>query len=712
MKLVYFWVDGYKNLNNIGLNLNANYSCNSEYNQTNQKLIVKINERISNQVFGEYLNITTVLGANGTGKTNVLDALNIVLNPLIAVDLEFKYCLILLDKGNFIYKTSDNFEVKIINQKSRQWFQYTKDGYPAGDQLRILSFHPFYRSQNLKTDNMIYTSYDNELKMQDKINKGFYYDRLDEKETALIIGRTLNRLKDSKLLQENRNIAFDKFGWEFNIKDSYTYLILRFRKGYRTLDTFPMTFPIVLRDSKIIVGFYELINTIRNFEVDTYNWYDPKLNIDDILTAILFYSAVWEFITFFDTVEQMLKDRDALQIHENIKNPEKINNILNLEDKILSNIIQPLLSNFSKNIPNEIEFLKFLIKIIKDNNCLFDKIDKNPTNDFIENINKTIGILKNIDKYKNILNKYFDYEKFVYTLKDEYKLSINDFEKGNEYREQTDDINSIYIGNYTLKSKSIKQILNVLPSRFINHFYIINFYKNDKGNYFTYNSLSTGEQRILRFFADILYCNSRDLYLFDEMDLSWHPEWQRKMIYYIYNIFSNNQFKDKEINLIFTTHSPFILSDMPRENVVILAKDKDGKIQTRNTDLSTFAANIHDLFKNNFFFENCDGICTIGEFAKKELEQLKNDLIMLKDFENLPICSKNDDFKLFLKKINNRISSIKTRINNIGEPILKKAFEKELNSIFLNINSCNTAVQLLFENIKLKQKLKDFEDEI
>ena len=56
--------------------------------------------------------------------------------------------------------------------------------------------------------------------------------------------------------------------------------------------------------------------------------------------------------------------------------------------------------------------------------------------------------------------------------------------------------------------------------------------------------------------------------LVDEIDLHLHPEWQRKIISYLSNIFKNTQF-------IVTAHSPLIIQSAENVNLVMLEKDGD-----------------------------------------------------------------------------------------------------------------------------------------
>ena len=107
-----------------------------------------------------------------------------------------------------------------------------------------------------------------------------------------------------------------------------------------------------------------------------------------------------------------------------------------------------------------------------------------------------------------------------------------------------------------------------------------------------------------------------------------------------------------------STHSPFILSDLPKENVIFL---KDGK--QINPDITqTFGANIHTLLSNGFFMS--DGL--MGEFAKSKITEIKDFYNENKDLKNedSKFESKKDEFKKNKKYFEN-IQKI------IGEPFLQ-----------------------------------------
>ena len=89
------------------------------------------------------------------------------------------------------------------------------------------------------------------------------------------------------------------------------------------------------------------------------------------------------------------------------------------------------------------------------------------------------------------------------------------------------------------------------------------------------NQLSSGEKTLLALVADLarrlaIANPHRDnplmgngVVLIDEIDLHWHPRWQRTVIPRLQKTFPNCQF-------IITTHSPLVLSHIKPENIIIL----------------------------------------------------------------------------------------------------------------------------------------------
>jgi hypothetical protein len=72
MELVYLWVEGYKNIKNQGFNFSSKFNC--KYDYKNNELTINKNDDYIENFFGKNINITAIVGKNGSGKSNILEA--------------------------------------------------------------------------------------------------------------------------------------------------------------------------------------------------------------------------------------------------------------------------------------------------------------------------------------------------------------------------------------------------------------------------------------------------------------------------------------------------------------------------------------------------------------------------------------------------------------------------------------------------------------
>ena len=208
---------------------------------------------------------------------------------------------------------------------------------------------------------------------------------------------------------------------------------------------------------------------------------------------------------------------------------------------------------------------------------------------------------------------------------------------------------------------SIKAILGILEeslmysSFFESIDYDILSYKEDV----SFNKLSSGEKSLITKYMYIVHeiiFNRAEVILLDEPDTFLHPNWSKSFINDLVNIIEQDSLlKNNNIHIIITTHSPFMISDLPKENLIFL---KDGKQVYPFTKEQTFGANIHNLLSDGFFMEG--GL--MGEFAKSKINEVVG---LLKK-------SKLDEGELeYCRYI----------ISIIGEPILQKTLKYQLNKI-------------------------------
>ncbi|MEZ9723357.1 AAA family ATPase [Vibrio splendidus] len=129
--------------------------------------------------------------------------------------------------------------------------------------------------------------------------------------------------------------------------------------------------------------------------------------------------------------------------------------------------------------------------------------------------------------------------------------------------------------------------------------------------------ISSGELQLFEIVSGLLSKESRELFekvdnlvlLFDEPESHLHPEWQRQFLKTVLDtidMVQTNPNHCADYQLLITSHSPFLISDLLDSNVTFLSKSGEASSRVANT----FAANIHSLLLNDFFMKK-----TIGEVS-------------------------------------------------------------------------------------------------
>lgn len=100
--------------------------------------------------------------------------------------------------------------------------------------------------------------------------------------------------------------------------------------------------------------------------------------------------------------------------------------------------------------------------------------------------------------------------------------------------------------------------------------------------------------------------------IFDEVELYFHPDMQRKFVSYLMQSLRSARFSEnlRGVNIIMATHSPFILSDVPHNNILCVGEEKQ-HIE------ASFGANIISLLADGFFMDS-----TLGQYAKDQIREV------------------------------------------------------------------------------------------
>lgn len=177
-----------------------------------------------------------------------------------------------------------------------------------------------------------------------------------------------------------------------------------------------------------------------------------------------------------------------------------------------------------------------------------------------------------------------------------------------------------------------------------------------------FEGLSSGERQIAYTLGNLIYhlrnieSNSKDInsninhvsthkygyvnVMLDEVELYFHPDLQRRFISLLLDSIKGLQLPSNYgINITLITHSPFVLSDIPDNNILCMSRKEHVDAFDK-----TFAANIHDLFNNTFILPY-----TIGEYAQLKITEIVSTYhrvrYIVKNDSNWKICDECQEWQ-------------------------------------------------------------------
>lgn len=386
------------------------------------------------------------------------------------------------------------------------------------------------------------------------------------------------------------------------------------------------------------------IGELSNLQIDAYIYLVYKtLNIASKYPSYSKYSEIVKELTPKEKAEAKEKCDKLSYITEYRDGATRVTQEAPQEIKKIANTIKPL---FQKQVDLEIQTLleDLVLDILKDKSHITLKITQ------------TLNFLKECDIQKLSKNAKknsdFTYNDYINTLKSRKEL------------------------------RGLSEIMEFLPPPFFE--YEITLDKMDKGeiisnkdNPIPFKTMSSGEKQFLYAVSTLTYHikNLRSIQqthrvkyrhinvVLDEIELCFHPEYQRKFIDKLIDTIKRLQLNNRcAINIILATHSPFILSDIPNCNILYLQEGQ----QIKDVCIEPFGANIHDILTQSFFLEN--GF--IGEFAQKKIGEVI-EVINKKKVSQKRINA--DDYKKY-KKV----------IDLIGEPLIKNKLMNMISEVYDN----------------------------
>ncbi|HDZ8845837.1 AAA family ATPase [Aeromonas veronii] len=157
-----------------------------------------------------------------------------------------------------------------------------------------------------------------------------------------------------------------------------------------------------------------------------------------------------------------------------------------------------------------------------------------------------------------------------------------------------------------------------------------------------WNGISSGQYSALTMYSrlyEFIPKNAQHINVFiDEGEVFLHPELQRHYVSNLIEFIEKIKQHKSKIKLIVTSHSPLILSDLPKESTNFFGYDIDA-------EKSFFGANLYDLYSEGFTVNK-----TVGEFSYRKIKAISSNI---KNKKSDPFLSKMIDIigDDFLRKV-------------------------------------------------------------
>ena len=549
---IYMYVEDYKGLKDFEITFDNNYEI--KYNRDKDTLSINkkcesANNNIENfysinKTKGNIDSVNLLIGKNGSGKTNILEMLNMNYfekkkrkSYFDKLEIEINYMI--------LYKSSKDDENFIFEE------QYIAKKFTKRKEIEEIRIQEeIYESQD--DGNYIENTGVLKFSFKEKIMKAAMREAKFEQKN---IGG-LNKLTLYKL-----NIGLEN-GSKGKI---YNYLVNvnkgeNFENSYLTLQI-PNLYEAEkikqIKDKIIDVNSNERIDDfIRLYDINKNNLKDTILNT---YFNFIYSEIIWKNLRENSKTKKELKERK-----------KELLKLLNNESSVYRKF-EILLEEYENSINN-------IIKINKEKYRIIEKVA-----DLIDNIVSKIESENEMD----IENKDEIIRKFKISCKKENKEVLELLKEYDDFYIPKIERDLIDFGNSLFKEVEFIKIEEEGLS---------DGEKVKLGYFSTLYSILNGEFKNKKYVT----------LLFDEVETYLHPEWSRRFLYEL--IKELGRYEDKKFKLIFATHSPFLIADVLAKDCIYLSKDENGKIIAEiKDDVKTFGANIIDLFKNTMFLESTFG---------------------------------------------------------------------------------------------------------
>ena len=618
----------------------------------NDKIVLNPEFNIEDNIYGENIFLHAIVGMNGSGKSSLLELIYRMINnfSFFLDQKKWKRSNLLFVRkldAELYYTINDSLYTLVCKGENVDFFEKK-----VGAREEKIE----YTSDVLEISKKFFYSIVTNYSMQSLISSDYKGEECIEKPG---VGYTKQKPWIHRIFHKNDGYATpivlnpyrSEDGWiDVGKEERFTVsrlssLLYYFEKKQKLVDGFSLEKVVFKYDSKYIddrlhpwlveLARKKYAKTVaskgreKNAELFDFKWNEFIVDVERSLFNIDSFLKENRYSFFYIIVKEFGYNPDA------INDKIVVNSYAYLAYKVLSIASKySLYSEFNK-LGGVLNLGKFSDgKERRLLTLLVSKIKKDDKSHITVKVHQVLNFLNNYNKVKHLVSNTKSF-------------SVDDYLK---------------CLNFDTAKASLMELKQHLPPPFF--LPSVFLYKDQQNRQkkigkIPFEKLSSGERQLFSTLSTCVYhmenlmsvesenipkYNNVNL-IFEEIEISFHPDYQRCFVNNLISMIERLGYNKKfMINIVLVTHSPFVLSDVPKQNILYL---KNGEDVSNAVHVNPFTANICDVLHQSFFLEN--GF--VGAFAQKQIDKL------IDSFEGE-------------KKIDK--DKIKSRINNlIGEPIIR-----------------------------------------
>lgn len=632
MKLIYCYVEEYRNIVQEEFNFSRDYVCSfNKGNLTIDKRTIPVGEELLLDDFTK--NLTVIVGKTGSGKTNLLQLLGMPEEVRLKITEVCKYFILyLVDPRNNSYAIEVNRVIpkglahgKHIPAPGMLYFTYSNNKISkvrikdSGDGCDTVFIHSFELGSVRK-------GYFNGLHIDGVYNESninprllIPYDKANA-EVACWYAKEYISQFDNDNLKRDAELEIGSINWNETLRNDIPETLLNKEywfyhdylpdKDWKSVRDVPKFFKRNVRETNSI-SFKEQF-------------------IHDLLTDFALYLRKWANLIKPLTSEQ-LDVRYAMGLIENLGIPD----------------CHTLPDGRCEDLRKRISWLCQYIDLHTD--------EKFGNRGLVWQIGTDILDIANA--FEQFNDSFFTDGRFLYPIEEmdfDNQALKNLFERMSGYRA---DQLGIFIGE-------------LLP-------FDITYLSSGEYQYAKVLGIVTEFSSTIKVRATNQTPPENIILMLDEPETYMHPEMCRNFLYWMGRVLLNPK-QPRNVQVVMTTHSPFMLSDVLPSQIIRIDFDDNGCCQVLpQGSHMTFADDIYSIMANEFFLNY-----TIGELSRRRIVSIINLLnVKLNKDEDRHIADNEEGWlaRMDSQELKESLSSV---LSYIGDPIIRESLTLMLNNYY------------------------------